>query len=392
MLPLDGVTVVSLEQAVSAPFATRQLADLGAAVIKIERPGGGDFARYYDETVNGMSSHFVWLNRSKKSLTLDIKHPLASDVLHRLLTRADVFVQNLAPGAAARAGLDSADVTQRYPRLIQCNISGYGKGGPYEHKKAYDLLVQCETGVVSTTGTDADMVKVGVSIADIAAGMYAYSGILTALYQREKTGRGTVLDVSLFDALGEWMGYPAYYTAYSGTAPPRSGLNHATIAPYGPYPTGDGRLVMLGIQNEREWQVFCREVIRQPELATDARFQSNSQRVANRDDMDRFIAAAFAGLSVTEVIARLDEAKIANAQINTMQEFWDHAQLQARDRWRTIGSPVGPLQALLPPVVMEGAEVRMDPVPAPGEHNQEILRTLGYRGDDISRFEAEAVI
>ncbi len=392
MLPLDDVTVVSLEQAVSAPFATRQLADLGARVIKVERPGDGDFARHYDETVNGMSSHFVWLNRSKKSLTLDIKHPLAGDVLHRLLTRADAYVQNLAPGAAARAGLNSADIAQRHPRLIQCNISGYGKGGPYEYKKAYDLLVQCETGVVSTTGTDADMAKVGVSIADIAAGMYAYSGILTALYQREKTGHGTVLDVSLFDALGEWMGYPAYYTAYGGTAPPRTGLSHATIAPYGPYPTGDRRLVMLGIQNEREWSVFCREVIGQPDLASDARFQGNSQRVANRDEMDRFIDAAFARLTANEVIERLDEAKIANAQINTMQEFWDHAQLQARDRWRTIGSPVGPLQALLPPVVMRGAEVRMDPVPAPGEHNHEILRDLGYRGEDIQRFEDQAVV
>jgi crotonobetainyl-CoA:carnitine CoA-transferase CaiB-like acyl-CoA transferase len=392
MPPLDGVTVVSLEQAVAAPFATRQLADLGATVIKIERPGDGDFARHYDQTVNGMSSHFVWLNRSKQSLTLDIKHPLAADVLHRLLTRADVFVQNLAPGAVARAGLDSADLAQCHPRLIQCNISGYGKGGPYEHKKAYDLLVQCETGLVSTTGTDVDMAKVGVSIADIAAGMYAYSGILTALYQREKTKQGTVLDVSLFDALGEWMGYPAYYTAYSGAAPPRSGLNHATIAPYGPYPTGDDRLVMLGIQNEREWLEFCREVIRQPELASDARFQGNSQRVVNREEMDRFIDAAFARLTATEVIERLDEAKIANAQINTMQEFWDHAQLRARDRWRTVGSPVGPLRALLPPVVMAGAEVRMDPVPAAGEHNHEILRTLGYRDEDVDRFEAEAVI
>ncbi len=300
VLPLDGVIVVSLEQAVSAPFATRQLADLGATVIKIERPGDGDFARHYDKTVYGMSSHFVWLNRSKQSLTLDIKHPLAGDVLHRLLTRADVYVQNLAPGAAARAGLDSAVIAQHNARLIQCNISGYGKGGPYEHKKAYDLLVQCETGLVSTTGTGADMVKVGVSIADIAAGMYAYSGILTALYQREKTGRGTVLDVSLFDALGEWMGYPAYYTAYGGAAPPRSGLSHATIAPYGPYATGDRRWVMLGIQNEREWQAFCREVIGQPELVADARFQSNSQRVANREDMDEFIATAFNSSSTVE--------------------------------------------------------------------------------------------
>lgn len=392
MLPLGGVTVVSLEQAVSAPFATRQLADLGATVIKIERPGDGDFARHYDESVIGMSSHFVWLNRSKKSLTLNIKHPLAADVLQRLLTGADAFVQNLAPGAAVRVGLESVDVARRHPRLIQCNISGYGKGGPYEHKKAYDLLVQCETGLVSTTGTDAEMAKVGVSIADIAAGMYAYSGILTALYQREKTGRGTVLDVSLFDALGEWMGYPAYYTAYGGTAPPRTGLSHATIAPYGPYPTGDRRLVMLGIQNEREWQAFCREVIRRPQLANDPRFRSNSQRVANREQMDGFIVAAFAELSVTEVIARLDEAKIANAQINTMQDFWDHVQLRSRDRWRTIGSPVGPLQALLPPVVMQGADVRMDSVPAPGEHNREILHSLGYGDDDIGRFEAEAVI
>ncbi len=392
MLPLDGVTVVSLEQAVSAPFATRQLADLGAVVIKIERPGGGDFARYYDETVHGLSSHFVWLNRSKKSFTLDIKHPLASEVLRRLIARADVLVQNLAPGAAARAGLDATELAQHYPRLIQCNISGYGKGGPYEHKKAYDLLVQCETGVVSTTGSAAGMAKVGVSIADIAAGMYAYSGILTALYQREKSGRGTLLDVSLFDALGEWMGYPAYYTAYGGSAPPRTGLSHATIAPYGPYATGDQQWVMLGIQNEREWQGFCQQVIRKPELAGDDRFCGNSQRVANREEMDGYIAAAFSQLSATEVIARLDAAKIANARINTMQEFWDHPQLRARDRWRTIGSPAGPLQALLPPVVMQGTDVRMDAVPAVGEHNHEILRTLGYRDDDIARFEAELVI
>ncbi len=383
---------MSLEQAVSAPFATRQLADLGASVVKIERPQDGDFARNYDHTVKGMSSHFVWLNRSKKSLTLDIKHRSAAAVLERLLAHADVLVQNLAPGAADRAGLNSDLLSRRFPRLIQCNISGYGRGGPLSDKKAYDLLVQCETGLVSTTGTEASMAKVGISIADIAAGMYAYSGILTALYEREKTGRGTVLDVSMFDCLGEWMGYPAYYTGYGGVAPPRTGLNHATIAPYGPYRAGDDRLVMLGIQNEREWEAFCHGVLGRDDLAKDDRFASNTLRVAHREDLDSLIDRVFRTLSSDEVMRRLDAAKIANARINSMQEFWDHAQLKARDRWRSIGSPAGPLRALLPPVALRGYDVRMGSVPELGEHNHEILLALGYSDADIRRLEADGVI
>ena len=392
MLPLEGIIIISIEQAVAAPFATRQLADLGARVIKIERPDVGDFARGYDETVKGMASHFVWLNRSKESLTLDLKHPQARLIVHQLLEDADVFIQNLAPGAAERQGLGPEVLVQRYPRLIVCSISGYGTSGPYRDKKAYDLLVQCETGLVSVTGTPETPSKVGISIADTAAGMYAFTGILTALYQRERTGKGAVLDISMFEALGEWMGYAAYYTEYGGTPPPRTGASHATIAPYGPFRTGDGKEVNLGLQNEREWVHFCTRVLEQPEMASDPRFDSNARRVANREALHAIIDTVFSQLTIDQVIERLDLAQIANARMNSMQEFWDHPQLQARERWREVNSPVGQLKALLPPVTMRDIEPRMDPIPALGEHTEQVLRSLGYDDGQICRLRAEQMI
>ncbi len=392
MLPLEGITIVSLEQAVAAPFATRQLADLGARVIKIERPGVGDFARGYDEIVRGLSGYFVWLNRSKESLSLDLKHPQAGKILHQLLENADLFVQNLAPGAAERLGLGAEALTARYPRLIVCSISGYGASGPYRDKKAYDLLVQGESGLISVTGTPETPVKVGISAADIAAGMYAYTGMLTALYQRERTGKGAALEVSLFEALGEWMSYPAYFAAYSGAPPPRTGAEHATIAPYGPFRAGDGKLVTLGVQNEREWARFCEVVLEQPSLAADARFDRNSKRVANRAALHALIDEVFSQLTVAEVIDRLERAQIANARINTMQEFWEHPQLAARGRWREVDSPAGPIKALLPPVTMQDVQPRMDPIPAVGQHTEAILRALGYADERIDQLRAEGAI
>lgn len=392
MLPLQGITVISLEHAVAAPFATRQLADLGARVIKIERPGVGDFARGYDETVKGMASHFVWLNRSKESLTLNLKHKEAHQILHKLLAEADVFIQNLAPGATDRLGLSSQELTDRYPRLIGCSVSGYGSSGPYRDKKAYDLLVQCETGLVSVTGTQETPSKVGISIADTAAGMYAFTGILTALYQREHTGKGTSLEVSLFEALGEWMGYAAYFAAYGGTPPARTGASHATIAPYGPFTAGDGKQVNLGLQNEREWAQFCTIALERPEVAVDTRFDSNAKRVAHREALHEIINAVFGQLTIEQVVARLERAQIANARMNEMQEFWDHPQLQARERWREVDSPVGPLKALLPPVTMHDLEPRMDPIPALGEQTVQILHSLGYQDAQIEQLRAEQAI
>ena len=384
MLPLEGITVVSLEQAVAAPFAARQLADLGARVIKVERPEVGDFARGYDRTVNGLASHFVWLNRSKESLTLNLKEDGAKEVLGRLLEDADVFVQNLAPGAARRLGLGAEDLRENNPSLIHCSISGYGEGGPYTQKKAYDLLVQCEAGLVSITGTPETPSKVGISIADIAAGMYAYSGILAALLRRGRTGEGATLEVSMLEALGEWMGFPAYFAGYGGEEPKRSGASHAAIAPYGPFECGDGEVIFLGIQNEREWENFCDAVLGQPDLARDERFAGNSERVANRDDLHREIEAILDNLSSEEAIERLEGAKIANARMRTVKDFLDHPQLEARDRWREFGSPVGPLRALLPPATMDGAEPVMAPIPDVGEHTDGILADLGYDEDAVT--------
>jgi len=390
-LPLRGVTVVSIEQAVAAPFATRQLADLGARVIKIERPGVGDFARGYDTTVNGLASHFVWTNRSKESLTLDLKHPEGAWIVEQLLERVDIFVQNLAPGATERLGIGAATLRARYPRLIVCDISGYGSSGPYRDKKAYDLLVQCETGVVSITGTPEEPAKVGISVADIAGGMYAFSGILTALYAREHSGEGAHLDISLFDALAEWMGYPAYFTGYGGTSPARGGASHPAIAPYGPVDVSDGN-VFIAVQNEREWARLCAEVLEQPDLATDPRFASNSLRVANRPALDGLLASVLSGQTAAEVESELDAAGIANARLRTVEAFLDHPQLTARDRWREVDSPVGPIRALVPPIALDGASPRMDAIPEIGQHTDAILHELGYRDDEIMRLRADGVV
>lgn len=392
MRPLQGTTVIALEQAISAPLATRHLADLGARVIKIERPEVGDFARAYDSSVRGMASHFVWANRSKESLTLDLKQPQAGEVLDRLLKKADVFLQNLAPGACERMGLATADLRRRYPRLIICNLSGYGSSGPYRDKKAYDLLIQSEAALLSITGTAETPAKVGISIADIAAGMYAYSGILTALLARKDSGEGTVLEVSLFEALSEWMGYPAYYTGYGGSAPRREGARHASIAPYGPFAGGDGKVVYLGIQNEREWRSFCAGVLQQSELSSDPRFDSNSRRVQNRAELEELIGAVFQGMSSKAICKRLDEARIAYARLNSVEEFLQHPQLAARGRWQEIDSPVGRLRALIPPVTMEDVEPMMGAVPALGQHTDAILKELGFDAATIAEWKKSKII
>jgi itaconate CoA-transferase len=389
MLPLEGVTVVALEQAVAAPFATRQLADLGARVIKIERPVVGDFARDYDQTVNGLSSHFVWLNRSKESLTLDVKHAAAAQILERLIARADVFVQNLAPGAARRLGLSADALRSKHPRLIVCDISGYGESGPYSSKKAYDLLVQSEAGVLSVTGTPETPSKVGISIADIATAMYAYSGILAALLQREKTGEGARVEVTMLEALGEWMNYPLYYTHFSGAAPPRTGPDHATIVPYGRFRAGDGKDIMFGIQNEREWTAFCEKLLQQPALARDPRYDNNVKRNAARAELVALVDRVFATMKADEVVAKLDAAGIANARINTPGEVWDHPQFTARSRWREVDSPVGVIPALLPPAGVSGVEPRMDPIPEIGQHTDAILAELGYGDSEIAAFRSD---
>lgn len=390
--PLEGITVVSLEQAVAAPFASRQLADLGARVIKVERPGSGDFARGYDETVKGMASHFVWLNRSKESLTLDLKKPGAPEVLDRLLESSDIFLHNLAPGAVERLGFGSERLRERDPRLICCAISGYGSSGPYRDKKAYDLLVQCEAGLVSITGTPDIPSKVGISVADIAAGMYAYSGILTALYNRERTGEGAEFEVSLFEALGEWMGFPAYYAAYGGEEPPRTGASHAAIAPYGPFEAGDGGSVFLGIQNEREWAKFCEEVLESPDLANDPRFSNNTRRTENREELAAEIHAAFSGLSVEQTVERLESAGIANARMNGVQDFWEHPQLRARDRWREVDSPAGAISAMIPPATPPGAEPVMNPIPDVGDHTDTLLEEFGFDNAENERLRRDGAV
>ncbi|ETA03362.1 putative acyl-CoA transferase/carnitine dehydratase [Frankia sp. CcI6] len=391
-LPLAGVTVVSLEQAVAAPFATRQLADFGARVIKIERPDGGDFARRYDVSVHGQSSYFVWLNRSKESLTLDVKTAEGRAVLEELLARADVLVQNLGPGAAARLGLDASSLADRHPRVIPCTISGYGTDGPWADRKAYDLLVQCETGLVSLTGSPDQMAKAGISVADIAAGMYAYTGILTALYRRATTGSVSAVEVSLFEALAEWMGSPAYYTRYGGRQPARVGAQHATIAPYGPFTTAEDQTVLLAIQNEREWHAFCRIVLDDPTLTEDHRFATNSARVAHRDALNGVIADRFAALDTGTVLALLAKAGIANARLNSVAHFLDHPVLTGRDRWRTVATPGGDIGALLPPATLTDLDPVMNPVPALGEHTDTILRSLGRTDTAIAALRADGVI
>jgi itaconate CoA-transferase len=394
--PLDGVTVVTLEHAIAAPFCTRQLADMGARVIKIERPGSGDFARAYDERVLGQASHFVWTNRSKESLTLDVKNPEAQQVLMQLLEGADVLVQNLAPGAAARLGLSFEALHAKHPKLIVCDISGYGddpeQPGPYRDKKAYDLLIQSESGFLSVTGSPDQPAKAGCSIADIAAGMYAYSSILAALLQRGKTGRGSRIDVSMLESMVEWMSYPLYYAFDGAAPPPRAGAAHATIYPYGPFPAGDGHTVMLGLQNEREWGAFCQRVLQQPELATDERFASNSKRTAHRDALRQVIVDAFAALAADQVIERLEAAQIANARVNDMHDVWAHPQLQARRRWTEVATPSGPIPALLPPGKTEAYSPRMDAVPGLGQHTEAILHELGRTPEAIAGLREQGAI
>ncbi|MFD5012214.1 CaiB/BaiF CoA transferase family protein [Streptomyces chartreusis] len=392
-LPLSGITVVSLEQAVAAPYATRQLADLGARVIKVERPGDGDFARRYDTTVHGQSSYFVWLNRSKESLTLDLKAPRGQEILHRLLDTADVFVQNLAPGAADRLGLGAEVLSERWPRLIPCTISGYGTSGPWAGRKSYDLLVQCQTGLVSLTGTAGETARVGISVADIAAGMYAYSGILTALFTRATTGTAHPVEVSLFEALAEWMGQPAYYTEYGGTQPPRLGTQHPTLAPYGAYPAADGKEVLFSIQNEREWAVLCAEFLGRADLTDDPRFATSSARVAHREELNAVVAERCARSDADEILKDLESMNIACAGVNDVAAFLDHPVLAGRDRWRDVAVPGGATaRALLPPADLTGVPARMDPVPAVGEHTEAILTELGRTGEEIAALRADGVV
>ncbi|MDQ0241487.1 CaiB/BaiF CoA transferase family protein [Arthrobacter bambusae] len=373
MLPLEGVTVVSLEQAVAAPFATRQLADLGARVIKIERPETGDFARNYDQSVHGESSYFVWLNRGKESIELDVKHPQDRELLSRLIEPADVFVQNLAPGAVDRLGLDHATLRGAYPGLIHCSISGYGPIGPYRNKKAYDLLVQCESGALGSTGSGDELAKIGFSVADVATGMYAYTGILSALLRRERTGQGATVEVAMLDAMAEWMMQPMYYSVYGGHPVRRTGARHPSIAPYGPYRVGDARRVFLSVQNDREWKALCEQVILRPDLVTDERFATNTDRVLNDEQITDLLELAFASLSAVDVADLLDRAGIANARLRYVDELPDHPALVARDRWRTtLLSDGTPVKAMLPPAAMDGGDAAMGAIPRLGEHNESL--------------------
>ena len=390
--PLDGITVVSLEHAIAAPFCTRQLADLGARVIKVERPGGGDFARGYDTQVDGLSSHFVWVNRSKESLALDLKQPAAIAALKTLLKTADVLVQNLAPGAAARMGLTAEVLQKENPKLILCDISGYGNNGPYRDKKAYDLLIQSEAGFLSVTGTPETPSKAGNSIADIAAGMYAYTNILAALLQRGKTGKGSVIDISMLESLGEWMSFPMYYAYKGAEPPPRNGASHATIYPYGPFKAGDGKTVMLGLQNEREWVQFCESVLENPALAKDERFDRNFKRNENRSELLAIIDACFSKLTSGQLVARLEKAQIANARLNDMEGLWKHEQLKARNRWTEVDTPNGAIPALLPPGLNNSYNYRMDPIPAVGQHTDTILKELGMTEADIASMRSSGAI
>ncbi|MFE9625332.1 CaiB/BaiF CoA transferase family protein [Streptomyces sp. NPDC006527] len=392
-LPLEGITVVAVEQAVAAPFATRQLADLGARVIKVERVDGGDFARGYDTAARGLASHFVWCNRGKESVALDLKDPRGLDVVRRLVAEADVFVQNLAQGAAARLGLDAATLCAEHPRLIAVDISGYGASGPYADKRAYDMLVQCEAGLVSVTGTPGQPVKAGIPAADIAAAMYAFSGVLAALVRRGTTGRGGPVEVSMLDALAEWMGHPLHHTLHGGTTPARTGLAHAVIAPYDAYPTADGGRVLLSVQNDREWTRLAERVLGQPELGADPAFATNAARVARRERTDALVAKALGALDTDEALARLEDAGIACARLRDVSELAEHPQLAARERWRDVDSPAGPLRALLPPITLPGgAEARMGAVPALGEHTGAVLRAVGMTDDEIAALRRDGVV
>ncbi|GHE96071.1 dehydratase [Streptomyces spiralis] len=392
-LPLEGITVVAVEQAVSAPFATRQLADLGARVVKVERIDGGDFARGYDTAAGGLASHFVWCNRGKESIAVDLKDPRGLAVVRRLVADADVFVQNLAHGAAARLGLDAATLCAAHPRLIAVDISGYGSAGPYTDKRAYDMLVQCEAGLVSVTGTPEQPVKAGIPAADIAAAMYAFSGVLAALLRRATTGRGGPVEVSMLEALVEWMGHPLHHAMHGGAAPARTGLAHAVIAPYDAYGTADGGRVLLSVQNDREWRRLAEQVLDQPALGTDPAFATNAARVANRERTDALVAKALGALDADEAVARLEGAGVACARLRDVHEVAEHPQLAARERWREVGTPVGPLRALLPAITLPGgAEPRMGEVPALGQHTGMLLRAVGMAEDEIAALRRDGVV
>ena len=389
---LDGIVVVAVEHAVAAPLATRHLADMGARVIKVERRDGGDFARYYDASVNGLASHFVWLNRGKESVTLDITQPAGLAVLADLIGRADVFVQNLAPGAATRLGFAARDLRSRHPRLVTVDVSGYGSSGPFAERRAYDMLVQCEAGVAAVTGTPEAPAKAGVPLSDIAAGMYAVTSVLAALFDRERTGIGAQIEVSLFDATTEWMGHQLHYTGATGIEPHRSGLSHPSIAPYDSYPTSDGRAVVIGIQNDREWARFAEEFLARPDLAGDPDLATNVARVAHRSRVDAVIADTTRTMTLVDARTRLDACGIANADLTSVQGLLDHPQLAARDRWRTVETPGGPVRAVLPPAVVADLPMHMGPVPALGQHTDGVLRWLGYDADRISQLHQAAVV
>lgn len=390
-LPLEGVVVVAFEHAVAAPIATRHLADLGAEVIKIERKEG-DFARDYDSWVLDQSTYFVWLNRGKRSLTLDVKNPASRDILERLLARADILIQNLAPGAATRLGLGYDDLSERFPRLIVCDISGYGDEGPYAGKKAYDLLIQAESGLVSITGTPETQARCGLSIGDVSTGMYAYSGCLAALVRRGVTGKGGRVQVAMLDALTEWMSNSLYRVGYGGGQPPRMLMGHPVVVPYGAYAVGDGTQVILAVQNEREWKTFCEKVLDRPDLVKDPRYASNNDRVAHRDEIKRLIEEHFAGMTALDAVALLDRADIANARINDIEAVWNHPQIAARNRWREVGTENGPIRALLPPVQFDGPEAAMGDVPRIGQHTGDVLGQLGFSAAQIDGFRAAGAV